>query len=94
MKTILACKAQPIANQEPEPVTIIIDTELPNFEKLFSDLTQRYDSEWYKQVQIWYQTEAERIVEALYLALPQGTFDRLGIEFMKKKISLYRGITE
>ncbi len=82
MKTIHICKADLLHNQKPEEVTIIIDREIPEFHPYKNEAPEQ-----------WYQGEAETLIDALYLALPQGTFDRLGIEFMKKKISLYRGIT-
>ena len=90
MKHLKVCKFEPLAGQTPEPVTIIIDSELPNFNKLFADYKGQ---EWFDQANQWYQDEAESIVDALYKALPQGTFDRLGVEFMRRKVSFYRGKT-
>lgn len=91
MKTVHLCKFGALYNQEPVEVTIIIDRQLPEFEELFDDIE---GEEWCKKVGKWYQDEAETLINALYHALPQGTFDRLGIEFMKKKTSLYRGKTD
>jgi hypothetical protein len=83
MKTIRICKAKIIENDYPEPVTVIIDGELPDISNL-----KQYRLQSLEQ---FYQDEAELLVDALWNSLPQGTFDRLGIEFMEKKISLYRG---
>lgn len=89
MKTVIICKAEPLANQEPIPVTIIIDGDLPDFEAL----RKEYKSLDFRELSQYYQDQAELLINALYNSLPQGTFDRLGIEFMKKKVSLYRGVT-
>jgi len=52
-------------------------------------------SEWtLKDIENFYRKQAEVLVDALFNALPQGTFDRMTIEIMKKKVSLYRGKTE
>lgn len=86
MKTIYLCKFEPLHDKEPEPVTIIINSKLPTFES-FADCTAL------QQSNDFFEKEARVLIDALYNSLPQGTFDRLGIEFMKKKVSLYRGKT-
>lgn len=88
MRIIHLCKFESLHDQEPEPVTIIINSELPDFEALAQS-----DDILGPMAEL-YQNEAKLLVDILYNALPQGTFDRLGIEFMKKKVSLYRGKTD
>ena len=43
---------------------------------------------------LFHARQAHLINEALSETLPQGTYDRLGIMFMQKKLSLYQGRTE
>lgn len=46
-----------------------------------------------KEVAEVYEKQAAVIADALYNSLPQGTFDRLIIELMRKKLSIYCGVT-
>lgn len=44
--------------------------------------------------ELHYEKQSEMIEKALYNSIPQGVYDRLAIQFMKRKVSLYQGITE
>jgi hypothetical protein len=80
MKETRVCKAEPLHGKI-ESQTIIIDCKLP------LDL-------WPKdKAENFHHNQAQRIDDALCNSLPQGTYDRLGIMFMKKKLSIYQGIT-
>jgi hypothetical protein len=78
MKTIRMGKARSTMRNHPPSVTIIIDDELPEPDSSMA-------------LELYYQKQASVLINILSNSLPQGTFDRLGIEFMKKKVSLYQG---
>jgi hypothetical protein len=80
MKKIRICKAEPL-HEEIESQTIIIEGKLP--EDLWPE----------DQAKTFYGNQAQRIDDALYNSLPQATYDRLGIMFMKRKLSIYQGKT-
>ena len=40
-----------------------------------------------------FDEQATLLEQALYNSLPQGTYDRLAIKLMSRKVSLYVGIT-
>ncbi len=90
MKTVRLCKSDPLENQKSKSVSILIDTDLPDLELTQDD---KYEEVTLKTIDEFYQLEATLLINALHNSLPQGTFDRLGIEFMKRKLSLYRGKT-
>ncbi len=77
MKEVKICKADPIGETEVQPVTIEVNGTLPGPEEL----------------ELAYDLDAGALANALYYSLPQGTFDRLIIKLMKRKTSVYRGIT-
>ena len=78
MKTIKLAKADPLQGTDPQPTTIVIDSQIPN------DPT--FD------VEIYYYKQAEELTKALIECLPQGTLDRMLVTLMKRKVSLYRGL--
>jgi hypothetical protein len=80
MNTIILSIAEPIADQDPEPVTIIIDGKLPEF----SDL---------KEAEQYYDHQASALEKGLFNALPQGVMDKVIIRLMARKVSLYRGLS-
>jgi hypothetical protein len=81
MKKICVYKAQPITNnEEVKSVTIHINAEIPPVKTL-------------EDAEIQYQEDANQLIDALFYSLPQGTFDRLMIAIMQKKVSLYCGTT-
>jgi len=47
-----------------------------------------------EKCQAFHEKQAFLINKMLADTLPQGTYDRLGIMFMQKKVSLYRGRVE
>lgn len=83
MKTINLCKFEPLAGDVPEPVTIVIDSDIPEHKTL--DDTEKF-----------FDGQAQMLVDALYNALPQGTFDRVALLMFAKKIEyqLYHGKTD
>jgi hypothetical protein len=81
MKTLRLCKFDLLNEQEPEPVTIIIDDSIPNHTYL-------------SESERFHDRQAAELEKALYNSLPQGTYDRLAILFASRKVSLYRGKTE
>lgn len=64
-----------------EGCVIAVEAETPEFASLH-------------QAEAYYAAEADRLAEALFGSLPQGTLDRLLIHLMQRKLSLYRGVTE
>ena len=44
-------------------------------------------------VEAFYYGLAKLLIQVLFESLPQGTLERLIIEFMKRKVSVYRGLT-
>lgn len=80
MKETKICKAEPL-HEEIGSQTIIINGKIPE------DLWIGNKSEEFCD------NEAQMIDDALYNSLPQGTYDRLGIKFMQRKVTLYQGRT-
>ena len=80
MKETRICKAEPLRGKI-ESQIITIDGKLPN------DLWPQ------DKADTFHNNQAQRIDNALYASLPQATYDRLGIMFMKRKLSIYQGIT-
>ena len=80
MKKTKACKAEPL-RQKIESQTIIINGKIP--EDLWID----------NKSEEFYDNEAQMIDNALWSSLPQATYDRLGIMFMKRKLFIYQGRT-
>lgn len=60
---------------------IAIETETPEFLSL-------------REAEAFYTAEADCLAGALFVSLPQGTLNRLLIHLMRRKLSLYRGVTE
>ena len=84
-KTIHVSAYNPFPHQGvPPDTTIIIKGDPPEF----------HGPDALEQHQKFYEQQAADLLDALYNSLPQGTFDRLGMAFMQKKVSLYRGRTE
>lgn len=81
MKEVKICKADPIGETEIQPVTIIVNGILPG-------------PEGGEELEITYDLDARALANALFYSLPQGTFDRLIIKLMKRKTSIYRGLTQ
>lgn len=87
---VLVSKAAPILRDVEIPGTIIrIIAELPDFADDPAPCENRLTV-----AESFYRDEAARLAQALYLSLPQGTFDRLVLELLSKKVSLYRGRTQ
>lgn len=86
MRVVPVFLASPLHDDEPTPVTIEIIENMP--EEVFPGLEgeERWDA--HKQ---FYTKQAQLLADALYDALPQGTFDKLIVELMAKKVSIYRG---
>ena len=80
MREVKIHKADPIGETEVQPVESTINSTLPSTE---SDELERA-----------YYLDAQALANALFYSLPQGTFDRLIIRLMKRKTSMYRGITK
>lgn len=82
MKITNICKANPLTKpQEIEDQAICIDQKIP--EEMTLEASRMF-----------YDRQAYLINKALHETLPQGTYDRLGIMFMQRKVSLYQGRTE
>ena len=82
MKLTHSCKDNPFGSfQNIDSQVIIIDDEIPKNMTL-------------PECERFHEKEAEVIMNVLSKTLPQGTYDRLGIMFMQRKVSLYQGITE
>ena len=75
-------KADPIGETEVLPATIVIDTKLSG-NKCMDGM----------DIDDIYIKDAGLLADALFYSLPQGTFDRLIVKLMKRKMSAYRGIT-
>lgn len=89
MNTVKLYMADPIAPDNPDvpqpvAVKIVIDELLPDVP---------YQEGWRDQLDAHYDEQADALVDALYHALPQGTFDRVALKMFAKKLSLYRGVT-
>ena len=82
MKTIRIAMAEQTdkMGSVPAPVTIIIDGQLP-------DIDSSVD------IHSFFDGQARRLAYELFYSLPQGTYDKLIIELMKRKVSVYRGLT-
>lgn len=78
MDTVRIYKAQKsFRTQEIESFTIVIDEEVPDVKTL-----QTADA--------IYEAQAKGLCDALEASLPGGTFDRLLIEIMKRKVSHFK----
>jgi len=85
MNTIIVdlFKADLLEKEEIPDVYIHITDRLPEFK----------GKDCFKNAEELYEKEAERLEDILQKCLPQGVKDRLLIKLMKRKVSLYRGIT-
>jgi len=83
METIIIPAAEPIADQYPEPITIIIDDKMPLPD--FNDLERAGE---------YYNEQAAAIEDALFNALSQGIMDRLIVRLMAHKVSLFKGLSK
>lgn len=78
-------KAQPITESLPvESVTIVIDEAIPTILLADGDVLRKSAD--------LFDEQAARLADALHNSLPQGMFDRLVLEFMRRRVSLYYGI--
>ncbi|HEC62732.1 hypothetical protein LCGC14_2197370 [marine sediment metagenome] len=80
MIKINICKAAPI-KVETRPVTIVINKNLPTSEVHPGAL------------EITMEEDAAILAGVLFGTLPQGTLERLVIHLLKKRVSIYRGVT-
>lgn len=83
MKKIQIMKADQIGDTEVKPITIVIGASLPHI-----------SDHGVNPVEEAYDYDADLLCGALLYSLPQGTFDRLVIKMLKRKVSVYRGITK
>lgn len=84
MKEIVVAKFEPLHEHVAEDTIIKVTGKVPDFP---------IDS-FFENGRKFYDDQAEAIADALYNSLPQGTFDRLWVAIMRKKMSLYVGKTE
>lgn len=82
MRTVHVYKAMRSGSFSPESVTIVVDTELPDFDYSDPDLLKKA-SEFYDQ-------QAHSLLQALTDALPGGTIDRLLAKLLEHKASHFR----
>ena len=81
MKTYTIAKATPIGKESSVVnTTIQITDNLPDYVSL-------------EQSTEFFTLQAMQLSEALFNSLPQGTMDRLLAEMMKRKSSLYIGLS-
>lgn len=71
------------AQSDSQPVTIVIDEQLPELER-FGDEPL---SEWLQRSAERFNKEGRRLEEALHCALPGGTYDRLLGYMLARKAS-------
>ena len=85
MKKINLKAADPMPDgcKQPEPVVIEISGKI-------SELT--HDVKVLDDVKVVFDHEAEKLVEALIDALPQGTIAPLTIKLLEHRVSLYHGV--
>jgi len=85
---IKAADRMPEGCKQPEPVTIEISGTI-------SDLTYTSNTAEHKsldEVKVIFNKEAEKLVDALLLALPQGVIEPLIIKLLESRVSLYHGV--
>ena len=80
-QTIKLAKFSPLRNHEAPDTMVHIYQEVPSFKDM-------------EEVEAFYTNEADRLADALFESLPQGTLDRLLISLMSRKVSVYKGKTE
>jgi len=78
MKKVNICRADPIGEIEVQPVTIVVSGLLPQVGE---------------ELELAFDLDAGCLAKALFYSLPEGTLDKLIIKLMKRKTSVYRGIT-
>lgn len=88
MKEIVVAKFDPIYGQEAEDTVIKITDKIPDTSELGGGI------QWFENMRKFYDKEAEAIADTLFNSLPQGTFDRLWVAIMRRKMSLYGGKTD
>jgi hypothetical protein len=77
---VYICKADPITRNEPVPDMILnITNPIP-------------DHKGFEECKKFHQEEAERLAQALFESLPQGTRHELIISLMQREVNLYRGV--
>ena len=81
MKITKVCKADPFAEEKIDGQAIYITDKIPKGMTL-------------ETCESFHEKQAFLINKVLADTLPQGTYDRLGIMFMQRKVSLYRGRVE
>lgn len=83
MKEVKLYKFSPLRGQVAEDTVIRIDQVLPDSH-----------DETLKDTERFYQNQAKILADALFNSLPQGIMEPLTIEFLKRRVSLYRGKME
>ena len=81
MKEIIVAKASPIGDQVIESVAIRIETGVPDF---------GHDRDFVTQAQAFYDAEADKVVDALWTALPGGVIDRVLAKLLERHASLFK----
>lgn len=84
MKRIIVYKADALTDRSPQVEDCIIEIS----EKLPEHRTLTL-----AEIENYYANEAMLIADALFDHLPQGIFEPLLVEMMKRRISLYRGVS-
>ena len=84
MNKIIVHKADALTERSPEVPGYVIEisAKLPNF-----------DESTLREIASYYAQEAKMIADVLFDHLPQGIFEPLLVEMMKRRISLYRGVS-
>jgi len=84
MKEVSLYKFSPLGNHVAEDTVIRIDLDLPEFSGHMN----------LKEIEGFYQNQAEMLADALLNVLPQGTIEPLTIRLLNRRVSLYRGKME
>jgi len=79
LKTLSLFKADPLHGDKVENVSITIHLNMEGMN--IEDHERLFDD------------QAKSLALVLFYSLPQGTYDKLIIELMKRKVSVYRGLT-
>jgi|LGOV01.1.fsa_nt_gb hypothetical protein len=85
MKTVQIVKAGAVRGPAPPDTTIVISGEPPA--KNLYNITL-------KEVERYWDEQAETLCDALFASLPQGTMDCLLYKIMRRKVSLYQGLCD
>jgi hypothetical protein len=83
MKSVKIKAGDSIGGVHPEPVLIEISGNVSMDTKPIKDL---------KEVEIYFNMEAEKLCSALLSSLPQGIIEPLVIKLLERRVSLYHGV--